>query len=387
MSRWTDLPKELLETISKCLDFRVDVLRFRSVCTSWRSSVPFPSFDEDIPPLILKLPMPIGVDAVLSQATICRMEFSRQSKNSSSSESKPKAWLTKIGETKLGKLKFFHPLSNSQVRYSPIMLNLLDFRFFVLSKAFMLKSLSGFYLFGINKVLLFPSSARYSEHELSILAIYHEGKLGYWKYGDESWTLLDDKNFQYDDIIEYKGQFYVVDRWGTVSWIDSSLKLIQYSPPLFGCGSQKNLVESCGDLYVVDRYLDGDRRTWNDYENLDVRRLSFSFRRRRYRMCSPKAIAFRIHKLDEEWGTWVDVKSLGDRAFVLGVDCSFSISSTDFLGGKGNCVYFTDDDDVKGKGLKSDSIFLFRLEDHIIEKVTTLPEYSDVFWPPKIFSA
>ncbi len=104
-------------------------------------------------------------------------------------------------------------------------------------------------------------------------------------------------------------------------------------------------------------------------------------------MCSPKAIAFRIHKLDEEWGTWVDVKSLGDRAFVLGVDCSFSISSTDFLGGKGNCVYFTDDDDVKGKGLKSDSIFLFRLEDHIIEKVTTLPEYSDVFWPPKIFSA
>ncbi|KAJ9146903.1 hypothetical protein P3X46_029118 [Hevea brasiliensis] len=379
MSEWSDLPKELLQTIAKCLDSRVDVLRLRSVCTSWRSSVSFPSFDEEIPPLILKLPQPIGIDAVLFHATICRMEFSHQNANSSSSESNSKGWLTKIRVSKLGKLKLVHPLSDYPIMYSPFTLNLLDFRFFELSKAFMLKFPFGFPLYEVNKVVLFPISARCSKYEISILAIYHEGKLGYWKYGDESWTLLDDKNFQYDDIIEYKGQFYVVDRWGTVSWIDSSLKLIQYSPPLFGCGGQKNLVESCGDLYVVDRYLDGERRTWNDYENLDV---NFPARRRTYRMCNPNATDFRIHKLDEEWGTWVDVKSLGDRAFVLGVDCSFSISSGDFFGGKGNCIYFTDDDNFKGKGLSSDSIRVFRLENHIIEKVTTLPEYSQIFWPP-----
>ncbi|KAJ6398241.1 hypothetical protein OIU77_019113 [Salix suchowensis] len=36
---WADLPKELLEMISKRLDSLIDVYRFRVVCMSWRSPI------------------------------------------------------------------------------------------------------------------------------------------------------------------------------------------------------------------------------------------------------------------------------------------------------------------------------------------------------------
>ncbi|KAI9106580.1 hypothetical protein K1719_022108 [Acacia pycnantha] len=79
---------------------------------------------------------------------------------------------------------------------------------------------------------------------------------GFSKIGDDEWTLVDDKNFYYEDLIVHNGQLYVVDRWGTIFWIDcsssSSLKLVQFSPPLFALGKKKHLVESCGSLYVVD---------------------------------------------------------------------------------------------------------------------------------------
>ena len=53
----------------------------------------------------------------------------------------------------------------------------------------------------------------------------------------------------------------VIDTLGSILWIDnSSLKLVPLLPPLCGLGSQKHLVESCGALYVVDRYFNKERR-------------------------------------------------------------------------------------------------------------------------------
>ncbi|OMO80003.1 hypothetical protein CCACVL1_13221 [Corchorus capsularis] len=42
MADWTQLPKELLDLISKRLDTSFDVTRFRSICSTWRSSVTSP---------------------------------------------------------------------------------------------------------------------------------------------------------------------------------------------------------------------------------------------------------------------------------------------------------------------------------------------------------
>ncbi|CAK7355610.1 unnamed protein product [Dovyalis caffra] len=329
--------------ISKRLDSRVDILRFRAVCTSWRCSVSLPSFDQELP-LILDVPDPISVAALLFQTTISRMELVRKDPNSSS-PSLSKTWLVKVGESNYGKLQLFNPLTNQEIKHCLAPLSLDEFMFVELSKAFLLKLPSGSSVFGINKVVLFPVSANSSDGtEFGILAIFHEVELAYWKYGDENWILLDTlENAQYDDIIVYRAQVYVVDRWGTVSWIDSSLNVIQYSPSLYSCGGQKHLVECCGDLYVVDR----------------------------------------VYKLDEEWGKWIDVKSLDDKVFVLGMDCSFSFSSREFNGGKGNCIYYVDNDDYVDTGLSPESIHVFHLEDRSIYKLAAIPEFSEIFWPPR----
>ncbi|KAM0970158.1 hypothetical protein FF1_018284 [Malus domestica] len=51
-TEWSDLPKELWSAIGNRLDNRLDVLRFRSVCNTWRSSVsPFQQ------PVTLPLPL------------------------------------------------------------------------------------------------------------------------------------------------------------------------------------------------------------------------------------------------------------------------------------------------------------------------------------------
>ena len=43
---------------------------------------------------------------------------------------------------------------------------------------------------------------------------------------NKSVAVVDDNGFEYDDITVYKGQFYVIDTLGNVSWIDNLSKCI-----------------------------------------------------------------------------------------------------------------------------------------------------------------
>ncbi|CAI8608966.1 unnamed protein product [Vicia faba] len=150
------------------------------------------------------------------------------------------------------------------------------------------------------------------------------------------------------DVLRFRrGQFYVTDKWGAISWIDvCSLKLIQFSPPLCGFGNKKHLVESCGSLYVVDGY----------YESENMRRNYAGRQRDR----DDAVESFKIYKLDEEWGTWIDVKNLSDRAFILSKSCNFSVSTKELMGYKGNCIYYSDTFDD----------WMYNLDDHrIIDKI------------------
>ncbi|KAL6220766.1 hypothetical protein ACLB2K_008522 [Fragaria x ananassa] len=151
------------------------------------------------------------------------------------------------------------------------------------------------------------------------------------RVGDEKLTNVDEQNSDYHDIIIYKGQCYVVDNWGTISWVNSALEVIQFAPPICGSDGQKHLVKSCGDLCVVIKYLaevtpQGNRTfMYPHQENEDA-----------------EAIDFKVYKRDQEWGKWVDVKDLGDRVFVLSNDVSFSVSTKEFAGVKVNCIFFID---------------------------------------------
>lgn len=75
------------------------------------------------------------------------------------------------------------------------------------------------------------------------------------------------------------------------------------------------------DLYVVDRYIDGARKTHNPYEKTDA-----------------NVVAFKVYKLDEDWG-WIKVQSLEDRVFI-GEGLNFFVPVKEDSGYKGNCIYF-----------------------------------------------
>ena len=325
---WSALPIELLRSIAEANPDRNDVVRFRSVCASWRSSIP-PC--EILPSYRLPRPYPTrsGRGAYVSHRTFYRLKLT-DDVNPNPSTCSSKSWLVKVGEFGFGRQCLLNPLTNLCFGLRKE-INLLDYQVVEVSKEYELQSIRGMRVDGVNKLVLFPDSAWNGTcvEDTLIFALYQDGRLGYVKDGDKTWTpLLDDPVFNYDDITVYKGKPCVVGPFGTVSWIDSSMKLIQISPPLCGMGDQMHLVVSCGELYVVDRFFSKKRRFDHDL--------------RGYRDC-PKTITFKVYKLDQD--RWVKVKNLGDQVFVLGKDRSFSVSATKFSGCKGNCIYFTYEDD------------------------------------------
>ncbi|KAJ1376874.1 hypothetical protein SESBI_49474 [Sesbania bispinosa] len=346
---WSVLPTELWPQIGKSLENQIDVLRFRSVSESCRSSIPpshpnSPSF-----PMLIPHPFNHSIDTYLNQATIYRIEPSDGRRPHFNLEPlapsySSKGWLIKVEESKNLPLRLLSPISDRKISHphgTSKIWNLLDYRVIEICKSYTIQNTLSFSAV-VSKVVFFPNSPWTGVEDCVACCIFLEGKLGLMKHGDDKWTLVDDRNFYYDDVIVFKGQFYVTDRWGTISWVDtSSLKLIQFSPPLCGFGSKKHLVESCESLYVVDSYYESEPRRRN-YVGPPFRDAIVE--------------CFKVYKLDEEWGTWVDVKNLKDRAFILGKSCSFSVSAKELNGYQENCIYFTGIFDVHMYNLEDRSI-------------------------------
>jgi hypothetical protein len=272
---WSQLPIELWPKIGKYLDKHIDVLRFRSVCESFRSSIP-PSHPNS-PSFPLQIPHPVydSLNNYINQSTVYIIEPTDASSNSNLEPLAPsssKGCLIKVEETKNQPVSLLSPISDRKLSYplssnntSTMLWNLLDHRVVELCKSYKIEKTTRFSSSAI-KVVFYPNSPWTTVEECVACCIFQEGKLGFMKHGDEKWTLVDDKNFYYDDVIVFKGQFYVTDKWGTISWIDvSTLRLIQFSPPLCGFGNKKHLMESCGSLYVVDRYCESSEDMGRNY--------------------------------------------------------------------------------------------------------------------------
>ncbi|KAL5063622.1 hypothetical protein RYX36_025359 [Vicia faba] len=366
---WSQLPFELWPKIGKQFDHHIDVLRFRSVCKLFRSSVPSSLPNSPSFPLQIPHPLNLSLNCYLYQSTVYLIEPTDASFNSNlqplpPSSSSSKGWLIKVQESKNQPFSLLSPISDRKLSYplsinntSLMPLNLLNYRAIQLCKSYTIEKPIRFSS-SVHKVVFNPNSPWNSVEDCVSCYIFEEGKLGIMKHGDKKWKRVDDKNFYNGDVIVFKGQFYVTDRWGTISWIDvSSLRLIQYSPPLCGFGNKKHLVESCGSLYVVDRYYESSENIWRNYGG-----------RRRER--DEVVECFKIYKLDEEWGKWVDVKNLSDRAFILGQSCNFSVSTKELIGYEGNCIYYRDSFDV----------LMYNLDDYKITTVDFNPCIDKTLW-------
>ncbi|KAD7478898.1 hypothetical protein E3N88_02034 [Mikania micrantha] len=279
MADWSQLPRELLDVISTHLISDTDILRFRSVCTSWRSS---------IQPLTSRFPiLPYaGISDTtwgfyLSKRTIFRVGLP---------DPDPKQthvpWLIKVERDNPQKTHLMNPLTGSEsiplLPNFPRSLSLLNFRVTELGQEYALQYIS--YRPNANSigdsVTLYMEKVAFCSSGVDgfvLLTIHVSGKLALLKNGDVKWNIINDLPSPYDDVIFFDGQFYAVDNTGRTVVVDpetTSLKVVAGS--VFG-GDKKFLVESVGELFLVDKHLsvgpdndmDYDDENYEFYEDFD----------------------------------------------------------------------------------------------------------------------
>ncbi|CAN4083514.1 unnamed protein product [Withania somnifera] len=174
------------------------------------------------------------------------------------------------------------------------------------------------------------------------------------KYDKKEWV---QNKICYDahDVINYQGQFCAVNEEGRTFLFNSSFAPTEISPPMVDNPNNyitsKWLVESCGELFMVELY--NEKPT--------------------------------IYRLNMEQKAWIQVESLGDWIFFMVEGCSFSLSAQEFPGCNGSCVYFP-----YGEGKEDDERLRFRgpdtqdfdLETGRFGRITAFPKNLEIFWPP-----
>jgi hypothetical protein len=196
-----------------------------------------------------------------------------------------------------------------------------------------------------------------------LLTIHVSGKLAIFRTGDERWTIIPEMPTPYDDVCVFNRRPIAVDNNGRAVTVGQDLCLDLVAEAVFG-GDKKFLVESDGELLLVDKYLSclGDYILSADGVNeIGVER----------------DVRFDVFRLDEKEKKWVEVRNLGDRVLFLGEDCAFSAKCD----GNENCVIFMDD---VYRNCHSDElgISVFHLDQRRISPLSDFPCYYKLFWPP-----
>ncbi|RYQ95756.1 hypothetical protein Ahy_B08g091105 isoform B [Arachis hypogaea] len=368
MADWSELPKELLRLISELIDSPFYLLRFRSVCSSWRSSSsPLPTH------LPLKFPtFPSATAATpsifsLSKRTLFLINPPHQTPH--------RSWLIKIGQDTHGHTLLFHPLSRFPIKSnsnSNLILNLIDLPVFDIEHEFILAdtcptSLNALYM---EKVVFSWLGSR--KDGFALLTIHISGRLALFRSGHPDWTIIPDMLTPYDDVCVHKGSLFAVDSTGRTVIVGLDLSLTPVADPVFG-GDKKFLVACEGELFLVDKYLSSDYLCelggFDDDDEDEI-----------YELGCERAVRFEVYRLEEMERRWVEVGSLGDRVLFLGDDCAFSASASDLGVDRGGCVVFRDDT-FNVNALES-GLGVFHLDEGRISPLSDYPSISKLFWPP-----
>ncbi|KAG7658552.1 hypothetical protein ISN44_As01g055200 [Arabidopsis suecica] len=336
MVDWSTLPAELLHFIAARSFSLVEYKRFSSICVSWHSSVsgvkknpfarrPLIDFNPIAPSETL-----LG-DHVYSSnpgAFLSRAAFFRVTLSSSPS----KGWIIKSDlDTNSGRFHLLNPLSRFPLRISSKSLDLLDFTVSEIQESYaVLKDAKGRLPNPGYQRSALVKVKEGEDHHHGILGIGRDGTINYWN--ENVLNGFKQMGHHFSDIIVHKGVTYVLDSKGIVWCINSDLEMSRYETSLDenmtnGCRRYyMRFVDCCGELYVIKRL---------PKENSRKRKSTlFQFSR---------TAGFKVYKIDKELAKWIEVKTLGDNAFVMATDTCFSVLAHEYYGCLPNSIYFIED--------------------------------------------
>lgn len=397
--QWSQLPRDLLMLIAnKTGTTFIDTLRLRSVCSSWRSSIP--PFNQTLDFSLLKLPRPLDplpplncyTHFSLAQSTIYFLQ-PPPSSSSTTDDDLPLPWLLRVEKVaQNGKLRLLNPVSKTPIdvvpKSFPKSLNLLNFRVSEIAKAYSLKVESGFSRsqcesVGVKRVVVSssPWNGGADGRDYAVMAIF-AGYLAFFKVGDKKWSPIDPDNYHYEDVIYHKGKFYAVDNKGRCVVIGCDLNSNEVA---FFKGNEwlklVTLLTSGDDLYLVvetvkTTQVDAIDESTNS-SPVDDGLVHYTVK-----------VEVMFYKLNEADKAWEEVIDLPDQVFFVGDICSYSVSAQGFPGLIGNCVYFPENmfniynEEEKKLGKFWCDTGLCNLEDGSFGPLASFPSHWPIFWPP-----
>ncbi|PIA51768.1 hypothetical protein AQUCO_01100561v1 [Aquilegia coerulea] len=376
----SQLPLDLLYQIMNRLTIS-DLTKFRCVCTSWRSayaSAPAPDHKDLLPWLIVPLEKGIGnvwksylgffsiLDGKVYMLDIPEMEDRRICGSSN-------GWLVTVHEN--SDVQLLHPCSREIIDLPP----LLDF-WAVLGIDFSLESNLEYIIDNLSVDHREPEGHKESSDVVrdtfitKAIVSYHfiRDKVSlvvmviarpyftlfcYRPDMDKKWVEVSSVGKDICDVTYYNGKFYAVNFSGNVVVVENLDSPDPYAETVIydedHCNRPSYLTESSGDLLRVIRIVEPLHPT------------------KTFRLVKPlqptKTLRFVVMKLDFEQKKWLEVKSLGDHSIFLGFSNSASISTSEFPGCKGHCIYYTHD--YKGLVINPCDQGIYDLESGKIDKL------------------
>ncbi|XP_010033557.2 putative F-box protein At5g60060 isoform X1 [Eucalyptus grandis] len=328
---YSDLPPDVLSVIGNRLDTRMEVLGFRSVCSSFRSAIPAPPRRE-----ASRFPLQIEPGLFLRESTVYALETPNGAAGSGRTR-----WLLMLEESsEPGRMRIRSLYSQRRIMHMlpnfPKVLDSRQSRMVEICRQYTLDGTTRDPSEGVQKAVMHPDGVGSDLDQCSVYFI-EGGELGCWKYRDENWSNLEVDGSdidEYDDIVVYDGKVWVVDSVGQIGQIlqlHTSFRLQSFSLPIYDIGRRfdcfycfscfsRHLVVSGGDLYIVCRYTSDGTCSRGSPE---------------------KTSHYEVFRLDQRHARWDEVRSLGDSAFFLcNCRCSFAVPASELDGhGEGNCIY------------------------------------------------
>jgi hypothetical protein len=312
MADWSQLPTELLQLISQKLNTEFYLLRFRSVCSTWRSSIPNFPRNTHLP---FKLP-PLYPDndgiCYLVKHTIFLIKPSTIPKQH---QQILQPRLIRIGPNVTGKIHLWHPLDLDQrlpfhfphkVVFDFNHISIIDlghvFLPYMLKDSDSLQNHPYPYVYHQNVV------AATCPGELQPLIVtfnrYYEPCI--FRPGDDVWMKIPNVVSDYGDIYNFKGRICVVDETGQTVIAGPDLSVDFAAAKVSDPGMVRLCLVESELLLVVSCY----------------------------------GVRINVYRLDEKKKKWVKLSNLGDRVLFLGNQCLFSASASasDLVFDNGNCV-------------------------------------------------
>ncbi|KAK2440334.1 hypothetical protein QL285_011757 [Trifolium repens] len=361
---WSELPKDLLDLISERIDNEIDLIRFRSICSTWRSStIPI---HRHILPFKFPLPkLPFAIDSINNSDT----SFCYLSKRSLFLIKPPqqdqtlirRPWLVKITQNSSGKTRLSQSSlisihkTNTSAFHFPHFLDFNQLSVLNLGCEFIVEENWRYRYDRIYPEKVVVANTCHGSKPLALSMIRSYPYLILVSCSDGHCSVFPEVSTFIADICLFKQRIYAVDRIGrTVTVIpeeeDSSVHLV--AEPLVDSGDMKYLVESEGELLLVDI----------DHDNLRIR----------------------VFILDDKGMKWVKLEDLGDRVLFLGDGCSFSASASELCAPKGNCVIFMNNIFFLSYMKMEYGMSIFHLDQghRLLSPLYRYPEYFKLFWPP-----